>query len=95
MSRARSSWGETVALILRDCEPEVRLEFMRVLGQWKQISMNCIRENSRTDKQTFDADRVAAEQRMVKLTALEEHLQREMEFDAAMNAMFAQMWRGL
>jgi hypothetical protein len=93
--RTRSSWGETVALILRDCEPEMRLEFMRVLGQWKRISMDTIRENSRTDKQTFDEDRMAAEERMVKLTALEEHLHRELEFDAALTGIFNNLMKGL
>lgn len=89
----RSSWGETVALILRDCEPEARLEFMRALGQWKRTSMDTIRRNSEVDKPTYEGDRVAAEERMVKLTALEEHVQRELRLDAALDGWFTQISR--
>lgn len=90
MARMDGTWGGTVALILRDCEPEARLEFMRSLGQWKRNSQHTLEESEQ------DGDRLAAESRLVKLTALEEHLQREMDSDAQWKAMFRDMtarWR--
>jgi hypothetical protein len=77
--RQRSTWGEVVALILRDCDTEVRLEFMRVLGQWKRMSLDTIE-----GEKSHPGDRDAAEERLVKLRTLEEHLEREMDLDAAM-----------
>lgn len=69
---SRSSWPETVALILRDMDPEARLEFLRSLGSWKRISQQCI-----DDPKSHPEDRDAAERRLVKLGALEEHLEHE------------------
>lgn len=86
MARNDGTWGGAVALILRDCEPEVRLEFMRSLGQWKRNSENTLANSE------HDEDRLVAESRLVKLTALEEHLQREMDSDARWRAMFRDMW---
>lgn len=89
MARTDGTWGGTIALILRDCEPEARLEFMRSLGQWKRNSQHTLAESE------MEGDRLAAESRLIKLTALEEHLHREMESQAEWRASFRDMWRHL
>lgn len=77
MSRNRSTWGETIALILRDCDAETRGEFMRSLRQWKRNSTSTmVRDGSHPE------DRAAAQSRLVKLVALEEHLEHELDSDA-------------
>jgi hypothetical protein len=87
------SWSQVVALILRDMEPEMRLEFMRVLGVWKRNSTDAIRRNSDLTKTCYEGDLMRAESRMVKLQALEEHLQRELDFSADMMASMRRMLR--
>lgn len=85
MPRSDGTWGGTIALILRDCEPEARLEFMRSLGMWKRLSESTINESE------HEEDRLAAESRLVKLQALQEHLEREMESEATWRSMFKRM----
>jgi hypothetical protein len=90
MARNDGSWGGAIALVLRDCEPEARLEFMRSLGMWQRISQDTV---SRED--SHEGDRLAAESRLIKLQALQEHLDREMESDARWRAMFTDIYRRL
>jgi ADP-ribose pyrophosphatase YjhB (NUDIX family) len=60
---------------------------MRSLGQWKRISEHALVDSEQ------EQDRLAAEQRLVKLTALEEHLDREMESAASRRSMMNDMLR--